>query len=122
MNFPIKNNNGTMNLLTAAMARNIPAIGGQSEVEDPIVHFKFFGGSSWTWLLTELDPETGEAYGKVYSSLCPEGEWGYFLLFNDEYPEESLAGIKFPPFGAAVERDSWFKKAPMSECRNPCAA
>ncbi|MAG25921.1 hypothetical protein CMI47_10120 [Candidatus Pacearchaeota archaeon] len=118
---PLKNANGTMNLMTEAMARNIPSIGGQSNIDDPIAHFKFFGGSSWTWYLTELDQETGYAYGKVYSDACPDGEWGDFLLFSDEYPKESLAGIKFPPFGAAVERDKFFKKQPMSLCRNPCA-
>tara|TARA_R110000751_G_scaffold3677_10_gene17475 strand:- start:265 stop:597 length:333 start_codon:yes stop_codon:yes gene_type:complete len=61
----------------------------------PVV--KLFGGSSCTWLLTELDPETDEAFG-----LCDLGhgtpELGYVSM-------RELLSIKFPPFGLPVERD-----------------
>jgi len=61
----------------------------------PVV--KLFGGSSCTWLLTELDPETNVAFG-----LCDLGhgtpELGYVSL-------DELKAIKFPPFGLPIERD-----------------
>jgi len=116
LQFPIKNLTGTQSLLTEAMARDIPKIGGQENVTDAIAHFKFFTpAGSWTWYMTELDQTTGEAFGKVFSSLCPDGEWGTFLLANDEYPEESLAGIKAN--GMAIERDAHFQPTPMSQCK-----
>ena len=61
----------------------------------PVV--KLFGGSSCTWLLTELDPESDIAFG-----LCDLGmgspELGYVSMAE-------LRSIKFPPFGLPIERD-----------------
>lgn len=65
----------------------------------PVV--KFFGGSSATWLISELNPETGVAFG-----LCDPGlgfpELGAVSL-------DELISVKFPPFGTRVERDLHFK-------------
>tara|TARA_Y100000034_G_scaffold124105_1_gene171832 strand:+ start:1577 stop:1945 length:369 start_codon:yes stop_codon:yes gene_type:complete len=120
MNFPVYNSNRTQKLITEAIARKIPAMGGQQDSEDPKVHLKFFNPvGSWSWFLTELDPDSGLAFGKVYSGMCPEGEWGDFLLYNDEYPEESLAGIKVRGMWA-IERDIHFKPCKASELKNPC--
>tara|TARA_R100001369_G_scaffold90365_1_gene129263 strand:- start:554 stop:886 length:333 start_codon:yes stop_codon:yes gene_type:complete len=61
----------------------------------PVV--KLFGGSSCTWLLTELNPSTDIAFG-----LCDIGhgspELGYVSMAE-------LRSIKFPPFGLPIERD-----------------
>mgnify|MGYP003674466540 FL=1 len=65
----------------------------------PVV--KLFGGSSCTWLLTDLDPETNVAFG-----LCDLGmnspEMGYVSLYE-------LEALKFAPFGLGVERDLHFE-------------
>ena len=65
----------------------------------PVV--KLFGGSSCTWLLTDLDPETNIAFG-----LCDLGmnspEMGYVSLYE-------LEALKFAPFGLGVERDLHFE-------------
>lgn len=66
----------------------------------PVV--KFFGGSSFTWLITEMDSVDNDTmYG-----LCDLGmgypELGYVSL-------KELESMKFPPFGLGVERDLNFK-------------
>ena len=62
---------------------------------------KLFGGSSCTWLLTQLNPRTMEAFG-----LCDLGmgtpEFGYVNL-------NELLEAKFAPFGLGIERDRHFK-------------
>jgi len=62
---------------------------------------KLFGGSSCTWLLSELNPKTMEAFG-----LCDLGmgtpEYGYVNL-------NELLEAKFAPFGLGIERDRHFK-------------
>ena len=64
----------------------------------PVV--KLFGGCAGTWLLSELDPETGHAFG-----LCDPGlgfpEIGYVDL-------QELVDVRFPPFGLYIERDLHF--------------
>ena len=72
-----------------------PEIGYVRTPVKPVV--KLFGGSSCTWLLTELNPESNIAFG-----LCDLGhgtpELGYVSLAE-------LEAIKFPPFGLPIERD-----------------
>ena len=110
LTLPVKNGNRTQNLMTATVAKKIPAIRAQDgKGEDAIVYVKFFTPfSSWTWFITELDPETGEMFGKVYSHLCPEGEWGYSSLVE---MSETVVG------GMAIERDAWWKPKPMRDCK-----
>lgn len=107
---PLKNGNRTMNLLTATCIKGVPNLRGQDgKGENAIAYLKFFH-SGWTWFLTELDPVTGEAFGKVYSPMEPDGEYGYFSVLE-------LASICRPH---AVERDRWFKPTPIKDCDNPC--
>lgn len=92
--------------LVANHLRNASARDRDGRTEDlrPVVKL-FTPGGAGTWLLTELDPETGTAYG-----LCDLGlgypELGYVLL--SELPTK-------PGRGAWVERDRhWTAKAPLS--------
>ena len=68
---------------------------------------KFFTpDSSWTWYLTEYDPEERLAFGLV---IGHERELGYFSFTE----LEQLRG----PMGLPVERDLQFKPTPLSECK-----
>ena len=76
----------------------------------PVV--KFFGGSSFTWLITEMD----SADDDTMFGLCDLGmgypELGYVSLAE-------LESMKFPPFGLSVERDLNFKAdKPLSHYTN----
>ena len=63
----------------------------------PVV--KFFGGGACTWLISEKE-------GDILFGLCDLGlgcaELGYVAL-------SELEGLRFPPFGLGVERDSSFE-------------
>jgi hypothetical protein len=80
----------------AEVLANIPKLYGTEDVPtaDKIVHLHYFCGSA-DWFITELDPETGEAFGWA-EILAGCGEWGYVSL-----PE--LATLVAGPF--VVERD-----------------
>jgi hypothetical protein len=65
----------------------------------PVV--KLFGGSSCTWLLTELEPDSDIAFG-----LCDIGQ-GCAELGSVSLNE--LMAIRFPPFGLPIERDFHFE-------------
>jgi len=111
MNFPVKNSNRTMNLMTKTVAKTLPAIGAtDGQGENAIARVKFFMGS-FTWFATEMDPETGEMYGKVFSGHWPEGEFGYFSLME--------LATKKGCFGEGVERDRYFKPTALKNCHNP---
>jgi len=100
----IKNGYG-QKLLTKAILNKVPALYDQDDKgDDAIVHIKYFLGG-WTWYITELNAETGEAFGMVYSPLEPNGELGYISL-------EELVNIggRF-----AVERDQYFNPTPLSK-------
>ena len=95
----------------------IPTLYGQDGVKDPMVHIKLFTAySSWTWLLTEYDPEQDLAFGFCYNSQDPDNaELGYVSIAE-------LRNLK--KFGApAIERDIHFLPKLMSaakkvECPN----
>lgn len=60
---------------------------------------KFFGGSSYTFLVTEGEKqEDGDwlLFGKA--TIGYDWEWGYTLLSD-------LENLRFPPYGLGVERD-----------------
>ena len=86
----------------------IPLLYAQQDAEDPIVHIKLFTPcSSWTWLLTEYDPEEQLAFGFCYDASYPEGaELGYVSIA--ELKSVMLRGIP------AVERDLHFQPASLS--------
>ena len=112
MQLPLKNSNKTMQLLNKTCLRKVPGMGEQDGLgEAAIVHLKFFIGS-FTWLLTEIDQETGEAFGKVFSHMCPEGELGYFHMTE-------LSNLR-GRFGEGVERDRNWKAQELKDCKNPC--
>jgi len=108
MQLPLKNSNNTMALLNKTCLKNVPALLEQDELGlSAIVHLKFFI-DSWTWLLTEINQETGEAFGMVFSSLCPKGELGYFNM-------NELATIR-GSIGHGVERDRYWDKKELKDC------
>ena len=113
MQLPLHNSNRTMQLLNKTCLKGVPPLYGQDGKGDQAIAYVKFFANSFTWFLTELDQETGEAFGKTYSSHCPEGELGYFSVLE-------LAALRVPPFGTGVERDRHFKPTPLAECRNPC--
>lgn len=62
---------------------------------------------SWTWYISEYDPKTREAYGRVHGF---EDEYGYIYM-----PEL----VEFRGrFGLPIERDLHWQPRPLSEC-NP---
>lgn len=96
----------------------IPALCAQENVKDPIVYTKLYTmASSWTWLLTEYDPEQNLAFGFCYNSQDPDGaELGYVSL-------DELSALKFRGILPMVERDIHFAPCKLSEakkkeCRN----
>jgi len=111
MQLPLKNANRTMDLLNKTCVKKVPAIGTtDGQGDNALACLKFFL-QGHTWFLTELDVNTGEAFGKVFSQMCPEGELGYFSM-------EELSTVK-GMFGA-VERDRHFKPTPLADLKNPC--
>ena len=99
-----------MKLLTQAILKRLPKLYSQENVEDPVVQVKFFDPcGSFTWYALEFDGKD-LFFGKVVSSLCPEGELGYFSL-------SELKSIKTKPFGLGIERDLYFDPKPLSECK-----
>lgn len=93
-----------MKLLTAGIIRRLEKhpFGSQSGLGDnAIVLVKFFGGSSYTFLVTEaerLPDGDWHFYGKATFGF--EWEWGYALL-------SQIAAMRFPPFGLPAERDMY---------------
>ena len=112
MNYP--NANRTQDLITKAILNKIPALYAQEgRGEDAIVYLKMYLGS-FTWFFTEFNPETGILFGKTFSHMCPDGEYGYTQI---EELQELLARGMF-----AVERDASWTPKPLKECGNPCRA
>ena len=93
-------------LLPDEVARTIPPLYATENERDPIVRVKFFTpDSSWTWFVTEMDPEERRCFGLV---IGLERELGYFSL--DEL--EEVKG----PLGLPIERDLYFEPQPLSKC------
>lgn len=101
---------------------DIPAIYATDEVvaDEKLIHLHYFTGGS-DWLIAELDPTTGEAFGWARVSY-PVGEWGYIYLPELEQlalPARRVpvaAGIDgiIPPI--VVERDLQFTPRTFSQC------
>ena len=99
-------NNPAYVFIPEDMADKIPALYSTEDSEDPVAVLKFFTpDSSFTWYLTEYDPEQRLAFGLVVGH---ERELGYFS-FTDL---EDLRG----PRGLPVERDLHFEPTPVSAC------
>ena len=98
-----------MKILTKALLKKLPNIGdNEKNNKEHIAHVKLFGGSSWTWYITEYDPIQNLCFGLVDGF---EKELGYFSLTE-------LLELKFPPFGLPIVRDMWFESTPIEELMN----
>jgi hypothetical protein len=87
-------------------AATIPRLYSTEKTDNPIAVLKFFTpDSSWTWYLTEYDPESRLAFGLV---IGQDREFGNFSLIE----LEELRG----PMGLPVERDLHFSPTPISHC------
>jgi len=102
-----------MELMTKHIEKELPALYSQEEVADPVCLLKYFTpDSSFTWYILEgQKQEDGDwlFFGKVVSSLCPEGELGYVMLSQIR---EVRGGLGLP-----VERDLYFDPKPLSKCK-----
>lgn len=93
-----------MKLLTTELRKQLPPLGATSTQDDPIVICKFFTpDSSWTWYAIEFDGDD-TFYGLVDGF---DQEFGTFSLAE----LESVRGH----LGLPVERDLYFKPAPVSK-------
>ncbi|WGV29034.1 DUF2958 domain-containing protein [Halotia branconii] len=96
-----------MELLTAEIRAQLPALYAQEKIADPIAYVKFFNPTSdWTWYATEFDGED-TFFGLVQGF---ESELGYFSL--SELQEYCGA------LGIGIERDLQFKPTPLSQLRS----
>lgn len=94
-----------MKLLTKAIENKLIANSkenmktGESTIDfKPVL--KLFGGSAFTYLFTEYDPETDLFFG-----LCDIGQ-GFPEIGYASRAE--LEAIRFPPFHLPIERDGYF--------------
>jgi hypothetical protein len=93
-------------LLPDAIAKDLPSLYATEHEADPLARVKFFTpDSSWTWYVTEYDPEERLCFGLVVGHAR---ELGYFAL--DEL--ESVKG----PRGLPIERDLDWEPVPLSQC------
>lgn len=87
----------------ACRLRGVPAIG----TESPTAKVKIFDPcGSWTWFISEWDPETNECFGLVHGF---EKELGYISL-------QELSEIP-GPLRIGLEVDVWFKPTPLEELK-----
>ena len=93
-----------MKLLTKAIEKKLRLqhtatkdAGGENLHHKPVV--RFFGGSSFTMLASEMDGD-GNLFGVTDMGLGYK-EMGFTNL-------KELQAIKFPPFGLPVERDLYW--------------
>lgn len=110
MNIP--NANRTMDLLPKSLEKKIPPLYAQEKKGDNAIAYLKLFLCSFTWYITEYDPENRLAFGKTYSHMCPEGELGYISL-------DEIARVL--SMGMAVERDRYFEPTPIKDCESPCS-
>ena len=100
-------NNPAYVFIPEDMAEKIPKLYATEQEDDPLAVLKYFTpDGSWTWFLTEYDPEQRLAFGLV---IGHERELGYFSFTELEV----LRG----PMGLSVERDLHFQPKRLSLCR-----
>ena len=106
-----------MMLLTKANRKALPPLYSQENNPDPIVQVKFFDPTgSFTWFAYEFDGED-LFFGKVFSSMCPDGEIGYFRLSELETCKQGMPQRTFAEKLKAlpIERDKFFTPKPLSQ-------
>lgn len=82
----------------------LPLLYSTENKKDPIAHVKLFTpDSSWSWYITEYNPEDKICFGLVSGH---EVELGYFSLTE----LEQVRG----PLGLHIEMDRHFKPSPLS--------
>jgi hypothetical protein len=88
-----------MKLLTKAIKTKLEK-NFQNQNDDDVV-LKLFGGSSCTWLITQIEPDGDIMWGlaDIGMGCC---EYGTISL-------SELESVKFPPFSLGVERDRFFR-------------
>ncbi len=104
-----------MKLLTKELITKIPALYSQESNDNPTVQCKFFTPwSNWTWYVLEMEAQPdGDVlfFGYVEGQ---ESELGYFTL-------NELQGVTGPG-GLKIERDLYFKPAPLKTIQEKRAA
>lgn len=92
-------------LMPESLRAQVPALYANEKSPDPTVCAKYFTpDSSWTWYVTEFDPEDKLFFGFVVGL---EQALGYFSLAE---LEESRG-----PMGLRIERDLTFTPQPLSQ-------
>ncbi|GAB4161682.1 MAG: hypothetical protein Tsb009_38920 [Planctomycetaceae bacterium] len=95
-------------LIPDELAKTIPKLYATQNDSDPIARVKLFTpDASWTWFVTEYDPQEHLCFGFV---IGMEREFGYFSLAE----LEEVRG----PLGLQIERDLAFTPRPVSECQS----
>jgi hypothetical protein len=103
-------------LLTATIAKKIPALYSQDGNADALVVAKFFSPSSnWTWYVTEGEEQGTTDDGRrdwMFFGLVigHDNELGYFRLSD----LESVRG----PFGLGIERDIHWTPTSLAKVQN----
>lgn len=94
-------------MLTQEILKKVPPLYGQDgKGQEAIAYAKFFNPcGAGTWYMSEYDPKTGRAFGKV---VLHETELGYFSI-----PE--LESIRLMA-GLYIERDIYFTPTPLKDC------
>ena len=88
----------------------IPKLLGTEDVTDKTAYIHYFIGD-WDWYILELNPETQEAFGLVFSMYTDaQGELGYVNL-------EELALVRAGLYKQPVERDVHWEPTRISEIR-----
>lgn len=94
-------------MIPASLGVAIPALYAQEEAEDPIAYAHLFSPySGWDWFVTEIDPESGLAFGLVNGHFS---ELGYFSI--PELLSLVRGGVRL------VELDGSFDPTPTSRLR-----
>ena len=85
---------------------NVPIPGDTTDLTDPMALIKLFDPTgSWSWYITDYDPDTRVAFGLVDGF---EQELGSFSM-------EELVDLR-GQFGLPLERDLHWQPRPISEC------
>lgn len=102
----------TQILITCEARRRLPSLYSTSDATDPVVCIKLFTPySSWTWLLTEYNPDTGVAFGYAYNAQYPDGaELGYMNV-------RDMQALRTSQGWQAIERDAYWHPMPLSEAK-----
>jgi len=97
-----------MKLITKAIQEKLDK--NYQDQNDEDIVLKLFGGSNFTWLLTQMEPD-----GDIMWGLADLGircvEYGTISL-------SEIMSVRFPPFGLTIERDMYFKGGKVADFQN----